>query len=855
MPLISVIIPLYNAEKYIKACLDSLEAQTLKDFEVIVVDDCSTDRSVEIVEGMNEKFGGRLHLLKREKNSGGAAVPRNDALKIAVGKYIFFLDADDLILPNALKTVYDIAESTGSDFVHAERCFRPDNFEEITPQTKFITFTMQKDQCIDKPTFEPDDIGERVKHFSERKMWWIACNNLFRRDLIVDNRIEFINIKSTEDMIFFFSCLCCAKKYIRIPDIFYVYRQTPGSITHPTVSVEKYVESYASILINGVKAFDEFADRLDFFIRHPEFKYMAIDYYIKSNLEWNSWAYAANPAPVFYATLRRKFSEIPSANVLLTTYLFGLANDYWLESARLKNENATLKNQLKLSLKGQKNFLRTWDVFDTLIARRCVQPIRIFELVEQKIGVKGFAKMRVQAEQIILKLGIDYKFDDIYDVMHQLMKIDKPITDQWKQVELDVEFEQAVPIVENINQVRADDVLISDMYLPEKTIRRLLKKCGLLEPVEIVVSTSGKASGRVYRRFQEQGVYLFHTGDNEISDVAKPREFGMESSWTVLSRPTPLETQLLKIDFDFGAYLRELRLANPFDEEVRRKYWSLFVINVGALMLIAQLIDKVLKAYGFEYLGFCGRDTYYMRQLYQRLKSDRNEPEPANNYLYYSRKLVQNCADDMVKYFSQEIKNRRALMIDLRGSGQHLEILRKKSGLNYSVLICILLLTEKKLLVSFDGNIFELFANKMNVKDIPAMQNDKAPLNLYMFDCVKDKLPPGDETELFNRATHNSPIRLKVIETADKIIPNVVFSEVNDTVNLDVFEACMKVVLQSEIQWSKFERTEDLLSMLKMLLTEFGILAKQFGFKEQHDINEASDNLAGFINSKNNRKS
>ena len=189
-------------------------------------------------------------------------------------------------------------------------------------------------------------------------------------------------------------------------------------------------------------------------------------------------------------------------------------------------------------------------------------------------------------------------------------------------------------------------------------------------------------------------------------------------------------------------------------------------------------------------------------------------------------------------------------MIDLRGSGQHLEILRKKSGLNYSVLICILLLTEKKLLVSFDGNIFELFANKMNVKDIPAMQNDKAPLNLYMFDCVKDKLPPGDETELFNRATHNSPIRLKVIETADKIIPNVVFSEVNDTVNLDVFEACMKVVLQSEIQWSKFERTEDLLSMLKMLLTEFGILAKQFSFKEQHDINEASDNLAGFINSK-----
>ena len=227
------------------------------------------------------------------------------------------------------------------------------------------------------------------------------------------------------------------------------------------------------------------------------------------------------------------------------------------------------------------------------------------------------------------------------------------------------------------------------MYLPEDVIRRMLEKCGLFVPVEIVVTSGGKASGKIYQQFRDQGVYLFHTGDNEQSDIGKPREYKFDSSWTVLSRPTQLEAQLLNVDFEFGACLRELRLANPFADEVKRAYWSLFVINVGALMLIAKLIDRVQKECGFEYLGFCGRDTYYMRQIYRRLKRDQNEPEPANNYLYYSRKLVQNCEADMGKYISSEIGSRRALMIDLFGTGLHLNRLRMNAKLSYVIMICL----------------------------------------------------------------------------------------------------------------------------------------------------------------------
>ena len=77
---VSVIVPIYNVEQYLKRAVNSLLAQTLKNFEVIIVDDCSTDNSISVVESYIPKFNGRLHLEKTKKNSGGCAIPRNELL-------------------------------------------------------------------------------------------------------------------------------------------------------------------------------------------------------------------------------------------------------------------------------------------------------------------------------------------------------------------------------------------------------------------------------------------------------------------------------------------------------------------------------------------------------------------------------------------------------------------------------------------------------------------------------------------------------------------------------------------------------------------------------------------------------
>ena len=106
---VSVIIPVYNAEKYLRGCLESILNQTFADFEVIVVDDCSTDNSLAIAESFLEKFGGRLKIISLPKNTGNASVPRNEGLRFSRGEYVFFMDNDDLILDNALETLYNFA--------------------------------------------------------------------------------------------------------------------------------------------------------------------------------------------------------------------------------------------------------------------------------------------------------------------------------------------------------------------------------------------------------------------------------------------------------------------------------------------------------------------------------------------------------------------------------------------------------------------------------------------------------------------------------------------------------------------------------------------------------------------------
>ena len=126
-PKVSVVVPMYNAERFINFCVTSILQQTFENFEVILVDDCSTDKTLDIVKKFDD---ARIKILRTKKNSGYPGAVRNVGLNAATGKYIFFMDHDDSILPNAFEVLVDVAEKNNADAVNTTTWYASSNFTD-----------------------------------------------------------------------------------------------------------------------------------------------------------------------------------------------------------------------------------------------------------------------------------------------------------------------------------------------------------------------------------------------------------------------------------------------------------------------------------------------------------------------------------------------------------------------------------------------------------------------------------------------------------------------------------------------------------------------------------------------------
>lgn len=135
--MISVIVPVYNAEKYIERCLNSILAQTYTNFEIIIVDDGSTDCTDEILK-LYEKKDKRIRIIK--KTNGGSASARNLALEHVAGNYVAFVDADDYLSPNFLRVMVSIAKENNADIVECDY--------NIVQNKEEHTFTLNQNENI-----------------------------------------------------------------------------------------------------------------------------------------------------------------------------------------------------------------------------------------------------------------------------------------------------------------------------------------------------------------------------------------------------------------------------------------------------------------------------------------------------------------------------------------------------------------------------------------------------------------------------------------------------------------------------------------------------------------------------------
>ena len=176
---ISIIIPIYNVEKYLKRALDSIINQTMdfRDIEVIMVDDCSTDNSKKIMEEYSNKYPNFISLYHK-KNSGRAAIPRNTGLQIASGEYIMFLDPDDEYSLDACEQLYNTIKKNNVDMVFGRYVRRydnktnieksnspyPDNIENIYPNMIFDDNSSSKMNSMINSMFERIFYGKQPKY-------------------------------------------------------------------------------------------------------------------------------------------------------------------------------------------------------------------------------------------------------------------------------------------------------------------------------------------------------------------------------------------------------------------------------------------------------------------------------------------------------------------------------------------------------------------------------------------------------------------------------------------------------------------------------------------------------------------
>ena len=329
IPLVSVIIPMYNSAKFIEQTLESLLYQTFKDFEVVVVDDCSTDNSVEVVENFSEHFGGRLHVIKLPKNTGTPSLPRNVGINFALGKYIAFLDSDDLYTKTALEELSTLAEKFQADVVHSDTFFLSDG------ETKTVC-QRQKLPVVSEPIFETNDLAQRIRQWVNRGYNWEPYTMFCKRDFLIKNQIIFPKMRSYGDMLFSFTVLCLAEKFLRVPNLTYTFQKRVGSVSYENYAGDsERFRKYIKVLNDGFAIFGKIMASIPFFEQHPDYHYAVLNFYFNDVLESIRPLYLKNN-PLMFVDLMKK--ECQSYDTDLVAYLFNTVNIQRLQIAQLKHE-------------------------------------------------------------------------------------------------------------------------------------------------------------------------------------------------------------------------------------------------------------------------------------------------------------------------------------------------------------------------------------------------------------------------------------------------------------------------------------------------------------------------------------
>lgn len=299
MPKLSVLVPIYNVEKYLDECLASLAKQTLEDIEIICINDGSTDNSPKILQKYAKKYSNFVVINKQNSGYGDSM---NKGLEKATGEYIGIVESDDFIESDAFKKLYELAHKTKADIVKTNYFYHSKDGD--------VLHEVIKNQKLGTPLSLADDTSILLE---EPGIW----SAIYRRKFLQENKINFRTTPgaSYQDTGFHFKSFCAAKRIVYTDEAYLHYRVDNASSSVKSLEKINYiVGEYAEI--------EEFIKKYNL----PEGAIRTLQVAKFGAYHWNLQRLPKKLAIKFARTIKQEFGDAKKANLIQKQYF---PKHYW----------------------------------------------------------------------------------------------------------------------------------------------------------------------------------------------------------------------------------------------------------------------------------------------------------------------------------------------------------------------------------------------------------------------------------------------------------------------------------------------------------------------------------------------
>lgn len=672
---LSIIIPVYNTEKYLRKCLDSVLKQTYTNLEIILVNDGSTDNSKKIINEYCNKEK-RVKYVENKKNLGLFRA-RIEGAKTATGDFIAFLDSDDYVTIDYYRTMIYNMYQNKSDMVLGNTILEYDNGEHIIFSISDLNFHKLEGPQILDSYFHQDGLN-----FS----WHTLCNKIYTMDLWKKAEPHYQKIEKhlimTEDFSFSTVLFYYAKRLTRVPNdgLYYCKHESGASTSLSGLNLKRMLKNLDD-LTTSFNFVENFMKEVNIYNQYQE---NFTNWKALYRSQQDSYLKMARLTDEERKQVSKKINDF--CNIKKT-----IEHDSYFSSIQTEWNNKY--EQIKQDICNPEIKYISFDIFDTLVVRPFLNPFDLFILLNQdfrllnknQIGI-DFSKMRMNAEQQAridlwnsTRKDEEVTLDEIYDVMVRDYGISKLIANKMKKLEIELELkfctrrDTAYELYEMALSIGKKVICTSDMYLPKSVIQKILSKNGYKQIQELYLSSEimkTKSTGNLYRHvlkaLNSDGDDIIHIGDNYHSDVEKAKENNLKAIHMRKTTDVFFDKQLtnnlsqvFKKDLpDWQDNLSAMNfsgirtmlavVANKYFDNPWRSFRRNSDFNADPYLMgyyalglhlfgVANWLLQDTKSKGYDNIVFMARDGYLPMEAYKLLRN-LYDKTPNEKYLYISRK-------------------------------------------------------------------------------------------------------------------------------------------------------------------------------------------------------------------------